>query len=70
MWHAAEVPPRAELEDLLRLVGIGHVRGLSAKLESLEQRYPHSRHLIGELRELAQGFQLKRLSGLLETLLR
>jgi signal transduction histidine kinase/CheY-like chemotaxis protein/purine-cytosine permease-like protein len=70
VWHAAEVPPRAELEDLLRLVGIGHVRGLSAKLESLEQRFPHSRHLIGELRELAQGFQLKRLSGLLETLLR
>ncbi len=69
-WTDAEVPPRAELEDLLGLVGIGHVRGLSAKLQSLEQRYPQSQQLIGELQLLAKSFELKRLSTLLETLLR
>ncbi|MCF7982982.1 MAG: response regulator [Thiohalocapsa sp.] len=69
-WTDAEIPPRGELEDLLGLVGIGHVRGVTSKLESLGQRYPHSRHLIGELHEMLKGFQLKQMSALLETLLR
>jgi signal transduction histidine kinase/CheY-like chemotaxis protein/purine-cytosine permease-like protein len=69
-WSDGEVPPRAELEALLGLVEIGHVRGVSTQLAAMEARCPQSRHLIGELRELTNGFQLKRLSVLLETLLR
>ena len=69
-WTAPDIPPAAELEDLLELVRIGHVRGLQSKLDALEQRSPQYRHFICELRELTRGFQLKRLGELLETLLR
>lgn len=69
-WTAPDIPPAAELEDLLELVRIGHVRGLQAKLDALEQRSPQYQHFICELRELTRGFQLKRLGELLETLLR
>ena len=69
-WSAPDIPPPAELEDLLELVRIGHVRGLQSKLDALEQRSPQHRHFICELRELTRGFQLKRLGELLETLLR
>jgi signal transduction histidine kinase/CheY-like chemotaxis protein/purine-cytosine permease-like protein len=68
-WGAPDIPPKAELQDLLELTGIGHVRGLESKLESLEQRFPECGHFICEMRELTRGFQLKRLRELLETFL-
>jgi signal transduction histidine kinase/CheY-like chemotaxis protein len=69
-WSDSEIPPRNELEELHDLVGIGHVRGIASKLDSLEQRHPQCRHLIGELREMLSGFELKRMSQLLEIFVR
>ena len=68
-WDSADIPPRREIEDLLELGRIGHVRGMEAKLNALEQRHPDCRHFINEARELTRGFQLKRLGELLEALL-
>ncbi|MGB5835063.1 MAG: ATP-binding protein, partial [Thiohalocapsa sp.] len=70
LWSAPDIPPTAELHELLELITIGHVRGIGSKLDSLEKRHPNCRHFVCELRELTRGFQLKRLRELLENLMR
>jgi CheY-like chemotaxis protein/anti-sigma regulatory factor (Ser/Thr protein kinase) len=80
-WTAGEAPappppeadspdPRPEhLADLLRLVRIGHVRGIEAKLAEMESGPAAPAAFIAQMRALTAAFDLRRARAVIEGLL-
>ncbi|WP_046114639.1 ATP-binding protein [Aquincola tertiaricarbonis] len=52
------LPPRAQLEELDKLVNLGYVRGIVRKLDEIEAAHAGSARFVARMRALAQGFQL------------
>jgi CheY-like chemotaxis protein/anti-sigma regulatory factor (Ser/Thr protein kinase) len=68
--EAAAPPPRPEhLADLLRLVRIGHVRGIEAKLAEMEGGPAAPTTFIAQMRGLTAAFDLRRARAVIEGLL-
>lgn len=57
-----KLPPRRDLEELYELCGLGYMRGIQQKLDSLELSNVESASFIANLRTLAKGFRLDELS--------
>jgi hypothetical protein len=60
------IPPAQELETLLALARVGDIKGIleqARRLEELEERYIL---FATELRQLAKGFQVKKIQELLK----
>jgi len=62
-----DAPPKPEdVADLLRLARIGHVRGLSAKLDAMAEAADPPSAFVARLRGLLEAYDLRRLLGVLE----
>jgi signal transduction histidine kinase/CheY-like chemotaxis protein/purine-cytosine permease-like protein len=68
--HAAEGGAPAlshkDVETLIRLGEIGHVRGITAALDEIEQNAPHNPALIAELRTIVHSLNFNRLLTVLK----
>jgi signal transduction histidine kinase/DNA-binding NarL/FixJ family response regulator len=53
------LPPK-DVETLIRLAEIGHVRGITATLDEIERNAPHSVALVAELRTIIDSFNFGR----------
>jgi signal transduction histidine kinase/CheY-like chemotaxis protein len=62
-------PSRMHLEELRELAEMGYIRGVRAKLDSLERETPASIATIVRLRRMAEDFDLKALCATLDRLL-
>ncbi|WP_297846015.1 ATP-binding protein [Pseudomonas sp.] len=56
------LPPRADLEELYELCGLGYVRGIQTKLDTIERDSLTSASFVTDMRALAKGFRLDELS--------
>jgi len=65
---AGDIPSPAQIDDLLRLGEIGHVRGIEAKLFEIEGNFPEHQFFVREMREIVGSFDLKRYMAVLEAL--
>jgi hypothetical protein len=54
-----DAPAPDEIDELMRLGQIGHMRGIEAKLDELAVQSPRCQPLIGQLRALANSFDLR-----------
>ncbi|MEK8048311.1 hybrid sensor histidine kinase/response regulator [Ideonella margarita] len=52
------LPPRAALQALSELVGLGYVKGVQKQLEQLQQAHPQAQAFLGRLQSQARQFQL------------
>jgi CheY-like chemotaxis protein len=69
----AASPPQlsnADVETLIRLGEIGHVRGITAALDQIERDAPHGEAFVTELRNLAHSFNFGRFLAVLRALRR
>jgi hypothetical protein len=62
-------PPRADLEELLKLTALGDVEGLNAALDRLRVSRPDLDRFISNVRSYTRQFQMNRIRSLLEALL-
>jgi signal transduction histidine kinase/CheY-like chemotaxis protein/purine-cytosine permease-like protein len=62
---AAKLLMPTDVEKLIRLSEIGHVRGVAAALDDIERNAPHTGALIAELRSIVHSFNLERLLAVL-----
>jgi CheY-like chemotaxis protein len=66
--EAASPPLSSEdVETLIRLGEIGHVRGITAALDEIERHAPHDVALIAELRTIVHSFNFRRLLTILKS---
>jgi signal transduction histidine kinase/CheY-like chemotaxis protein/purine-cytosine permease-like protein len=56
-----------DVETLIRLGEIGHVRGITAVLDQIERSAPHDVPLVAELRNIAHSFNFDRFLTVLKT---
>jgi signal transduction histidine kinase/ActR/RegA family two-component response regulator len=56
---ALDLPAAQDLDELIRLGEIGHIRGIEAKLDALAETAPQCGPLIGQLRTLVMSFDLR-----------
>jgi CheY-like chemotaxis protein len=62
------LPDAGHLADLLKLVRIGYVRGIEAKLAELEMEAPALAPFCAQLRGWLRGFELQKLAAYLDAL--
>jgi signal transduction histidine kinase/CheY-like chemotaxis protein/purine-cytosine permease-like protein len=55
-----------DVETLIRLVEIGHVRGITAALDQIERNTPHSAAFVAELRDIVHSFNFGRFLAVLQ----
>ena len=67
---AAAAIPRGDVDTLIRLGEIGHVRGIATALDGLERRVPASAAYVARLRAAADAFDYRFYLGLLKALRR
>ena len=60
------MPPRNDIDDLLRLGQIGYVRGIQDKLTELENSDAEHGEFVRHLRAAVDRFDLKRYMSMLE----
>ena len=63
---AGKGPPLGEIDELIRLGQIGHIRGIIAKLAEIEAHSPEHGALVQDLRFIANSFNLSRFLTVLE----
>jgi signal transduction histidine kinase/CheY-like chemotaxis protein len=63
---AATPPPRRDIDELISLGEIGHVRRIHDKLSELERSAPDCRHFVAQMRVFVNAFDLKRYLAALE----
>jgi hypothetical protein len=59
-------PPLGEIEALIHLGQIGHVRGINAKLAEIETNSPEHGAFVKDLRVIVNSFNLSRFLTVLE----
>ncbi|HMK81371.1 MAG TPA: ATP-binding protein [Xanthobacteraceae bacterium] len=67
---AMDIPPDHELDDLMRLGEIGHIRGIEAKLDALATAQAQYQPLIAQLRVLVMSFDLRGFNAALSVIRR
>jgi CheY-like chemotaxis protein len=63
-----KLPAHNHIDDLLRLGEIGHVRGIHAKLQEIENQEPEHHDFAEQIREIIRTFDLKRYMNALEAI--
>jgi CheY-like chemotaxis protein len=63
-----KLPGHNHIDDLLRLGEIGHVRGIHAKLQEIENQEPEHHDFAEQIREIIRTFDLKRYMHALEAI--
>ncbi|MBI1204040.1 MAG: response regulator [Rhodopseudomonas sp.] len=61
------MPPREDIDDLIRLGQIGYMRGIQNKLDAIETSSSEHRDFVSYIRVLSDGFDLKRYVAVLES---
>ena len=67
MLIPATIPSQADIEELIRLGQIGYVRGIQNKLNAIEGDSAAHRDFVTYIRDLSDGFDLKRYVAVLES---
>jgi signal transduction histidine kinase/CheY-like chemotaxis protein len=67
---AMDIPPEHDLDDLIRLGEIGHVRGIEAKLDALAAAQTQYQPLVAQLRTLVMSFDLRGFNATLSVIRR
>ncbi|ROH86166.1 response regulator [Pseudomethylobacillus aquaticus] len=62
-------PARAHLDELMRLINLGYMRGIQKKLDELATLEPECGPFITRLRSMAQQFQLQAMQHVMEEVL-
>ena len=60
------LPPRADIDDLVRLGQIGYVRGIQDKLAEIERDSAAHTDFVRRMRSIVDRFDLKRFIAMLE----
>jgi len=55
------LPPRAQLQALQDVLGLGYPRGVQRVLDDIDKRHPECAAFAAKLRALAQGFEFDRM---------
>jgi signal transduction histidine kinase/CheY-like chemotaxis protein len=62
----AMLPDGGDIDELIRLGEIGHIRGIHKKLSDIESRAPGCRDFITQMRSIVNAFDFKRYAAALE----
>jgi len=63
---ASAAPPGGDIDELIGLGEIGHVRGILEKLAEIERNLPDCRAFVARLRDMVSTFELKTYAAALE----
>jgi hypothetical protein len=62
------VPPGDDIDELIGLGEIGHVRRILEKLHEIESSSPHCGDFVAQMRSIVNAFDLKRYAAALEAI--
>jgi hypothetical protein len=63
---SSAMPPGRDIDELISLGEIGHIRGILAKLGEIESSAPDCRDFVARLRAVVGTFDLKQYAAALE----
>ena len=65
---SAGTPPSDDIDELIGLGEIGHVRRILEKLHEIENNSPHCGDFVAQMRGIVNAFDLKRYAAALEAI--